>query len=123
MSTPVPVPITARQKEVYDAARRIIATTGRAITLKELAKHLGRAVSTVHIHVHGLARGGLMEQQPRGGWMVLSPEGRSVAQGWTAARSFLQPRIEAAMVEHHASQALQGAVAEIFQAAQEATPC
>lgn len=105
-------PETRQQKAVLDAIAGIVAETGRAATLTEVADRLNKAPSTIHRHVQGLIRAGLL-LEGRG----LQPADKRFGTGWVEGVAYLGREVERIMAEHHAPDAM---VEEVQAAVQDA---
>ena len=56
------VPGTLRRRQVLDAFERLTYELGRPPTVRELLRPLGvNSISTVHLHLQGLARDGCLD--------------------------------------------------------------
>ncbi len=95
-------PETRQQKAVLDAIAGIVAETGRAATLTEVAERLDKAPSTIHRHVQGLIRAGLL-LEGRG----LQPTDTRFGTGWVEGVAYLGREVERIMAEHHAPEAME----------------
>lgn len=95
---------TKSQKTVLDAIMALLASTGRAPTMQEVADMTGKAVSTVHAHVVSLRSQGFL-----GSRSLLPGDGR-FGKGWRAGVGYAANEAERVLVERHAENSLVKAV-------------
>ena len=115
-------PQTERQQTVLEAVRRLQASLGRAVLLREIAQEIGLAVPTVHPAVKDLIRNGLLTRGESGqkkGVQVAEGD-RRYREGWQDALVHLEPVVASQLLEHHASAPLTAAIGQSFEDARNA---
>ena len=108
-------PQTKFQKETLDAICAIVAETGRAATLQEVAQRTGKSVTTVHAQARALRAQGLILPD-RG----LQPTDGRYRTGWRDGVDYLGKEVRRIVAEHHGGPAMERAVEDAVAGAAEA---
>jgi DNA-binding IclR family transcriptional regulator len=115
-------PATERQQIVLEAVRRLQASTGRAVLLREIAQEVGQPLPTIYPPVKEMIKAGLLTRGGDGqkkGVQVAEGDQR-YRDGWQHALQHLEPVVATQLLEHHASAPLTAAIGQSFEDARNA---
>lgn len=82
-------PTSKAQKRVLDALRDLHKRHGRAISLTEIAKEIGKSPSTIYVHLLKLESLELVDRRTKGCFPVV-PEIDDFQRGWEAAVRYMK---------------------------------
>lgn len=116
-------PNSERRRAILESIRKLTTSSGRGVTLKEIAHDLGRSLPSIHHHIARMVEAGLVTQglAGKGKGIQLAEGDRSFNLGWGAAVQSLRPVLATTLLAHHASETLTQAVSDALDDAQGAT--